>query len=310
MSGITGDLLAQIETWGWKGRIVPITRLEDLEQEIRGRYECGLLDENLYREQLSWFSFNPPVDLPGARSIIVVAAPVPQIRTTFHWRGNRLAVVVPPTYAGYSATMARVEDVIASWLDREGFRVAASQLPLKTLAAWSGLAEYGRNNICYVAGMGSFFQLVGAFTDLPCVEDPWQQPAMLRRCDSCVGCLRHCPSGAITKDRFLLHAEICLTFHNEGAAEFADWIHPSWHHCLIGCMRCQEICPENKAVLGWFEDRAEFSERETACIAGHMPFEQLPGETAAKLRGLQFNEDYRLLCRNLSMLLNRKESQS
>ncbi len=305
MAGITERLMNLIEERGWNGRVVSIRHLDDLKRQIRRRYERGLLDEELYRGQLSWFSFEPPGDLPDARSIIVVAVPVPQTRSTFHWQGRPLAVVVPPTYAGYSETTARVQAVLAPWTEREGYRVAGAQLPLKTLAAWSGLAEYGRNNICYVAGMGSFLQLVGIFSELSCSEDAWQEPRMLRRCDSCVACLRCCPSGAIAQDRFLLRAENCLTYHNEASAEFPAWIHPSWHHCLIGCMKCQNICPENKAVLTWFDDRAEFSEYETACLVERRPFEQLPSETAAKLQSLQLNEDYRILCRNLSVLLNR-----
>ena len=305
MTGITGRLMDLIQEQGWKGRIVPIRHLDDLKREICDRYASGLLDGRLYRDQLSWFSFEPPGHLPDARSIIVVALPVSQTRITFHWQSCRLAVVVPPTYAGYSATTARVQAVLASWLDREGYNAAAPQLPLKTLAAWSGLAEYGRNNICYVAGMGSFLQLVGVFADLPCAQDSWRKPTMLRRCDSCVACLRSCPGGAIGQDRFLLRAENCLTFHNETAAEFPAWIHPSWHHCLIGCMKCQNVCPENKAVLSRFDDRAEFSEYETACFVERMPFDQLPRETATKLGSLQLNEEYLILCRNLSMLVSR-----
>ncbi len=312
MTGIMKGLTNLIEGRGWQGRIVPISHLDDMKREIRHRYECGLLAEKLYREQLSRFSFEPPGDLPEARSIIVVAVPAPQTRTIFHWHDRRLAVIVPPTYADYSATTACVQAVLASWLQRNGYEVAGAQLPLKTLAAWSGLAEYGRNNICYVAGMGSFLQLAGVFSDLPCSEDGWREPGILRRCDSCLACLRCCPTGAIVQDRFLLRAENCLTYHNEAAAEFPSWIHPSWHHCLIGCMKCQKACPENRSVLTWCHDRAEFTEYETACLSECMPFDQLPRQTLAKLQGLQLNEDYRILCRNLSMLLNQapKEARS
>jgi epoxyqueuosine reductase len=297
-------LTYMIEERGWKGRIVSIDHLDDLERAIRDRYECGLLDERLYREQLSWFSFELPKDLPDVRSIIIVALPVPQTRTIFHWKGTRLAVIVPPTYVGYSTTTARVQAVLASWLERENYRVSAPRLPLKTLAVSGGLAEYGRNNICYVAGMGSFLQLVGAFSDLPCSGDLWREPRMLQQCESCVACLRCCPSGAIAQDRFLLRAEYCLTYHNEGAGEFPAWIDQSWHHCLVGCMKCQSLCPENKAVAKWFDDRVEFSEHETACLVERVPFSRLPGEAAAKLRSLEINEDYQNLCRNLSMLVN------
>lgn len=303
MTGTVGTLMNLIEGQGWKGRIVPIRHVDDLRHAIRDRYNCGLLDEKLYHGQLSFFSFSPPAELRDARSIIVVAVPVPQTRVIFHWQGGRFAAIVPPTYAGYSATTARVQGLLALPLQAEGYEAASPQLPLKTLAAWSGLAEYGRNNICYVDGMGSFLQLVGLLSDLPCPDGEWREPSVLRRCESCVACLQRCPTGAISRDRFLLRAENCLTYYNEGAAEFPAWIHSSWHHCLIGCMKCQNVCPENKAVLKWFDDGLEFSEHETALFIEGMPFGRLPGETAAKMRSLQLNEDYRILCRNLSMLV-------
>jgi epoxyqueuosine reductase len=303
MDGIAEMMMGLVAGRRWQCRIVPIHHLADLKRQIRDGYECGLLDGKLYRDQLASFSFEPPESLPDAKSIIVVAVPVPQVRIGFHWHGRRFAVVVPPTYSAYSATTAQVQSVIASWLGPAGYKTAKPALPLKTLAAWSHLAEYGRNNICYVAGMGSFLQLAGVFADLLCTTDPWGEPRMLRRCDSCVACQRCCPSGAISLDRFLLHAENCLTYHNEAADDFPSWIHPSWHHCLIGCMRCQSVCPENKAVAGCYDDRFELSEHETARLVERTPFEELPHETAAKLRSLEINEDYRILCRNLSALL-------
>jgi epoxyqueuosine reductase len=299
-------LFEMIEERGWKARIVPIGRLADLREAICGRYERGLLDAALYREQLGSFSFDPPEDLPGACSIVIVAVPTPQMRIVFHWQGERVPVIAPPTYVSYTPRTASVQAVLAAWLEQEGYGLAKPRLPLKTLAVRSGLADYGRNNICYVQGMGSFLQLVGAFLDLPCEDDLWREPKALDRCETCVACLRQCPTAAITNDRFLLRAERCLTYHNEAAGDFPGWIDPSWHHCLIGCLRCQTDCPENRAVREWFEDRAEFLEHETTLFLQRVPLDQLPVETAVKLRSLEINEDYRLLCRNLSMIIGRE----
>jgi len=303
-------LFDMIEAWGWQSRLVPISRLADLRQAICGRYEEGLIDEALYREQLAAFSFTRPADLPDARSILIVAVPTPQMRIIFQWQGKRLPVVIPPTYVSYTPRTESVQGILAAWLLQEGYRLAKPRLPLKTLAVCSGLAQYGRNNICFVPGMGSFLQLVGAFSDLPCDNDPWREPQSLERCQSCVACLRLCPTGAITAGRFLLHAEHCLTYHNEAANDFPDWIDPSWHHCLIGCMRCQAACPENKALLGWFEDRAEFSDEETTLFLQRVAFDRLPVETKAKMKSLEINEEYRLLCRNLSMIIARDSSKN
>jgi epoxyqueuosine reductase len=152
--------------------------------------------------------------------------------------------------------------------------------------------------------MGSFLQLVGAFSDLPCHQDHWGEPEMLDRCKSCTACLKHCPTGAITKDRFLLHAEICLTYINESKSDFPHWVNPAWHHCLVGCMKCQVICPENKEVIDWIQERAEFSEEETTLFIKQVRLDHLPENTISKIKSLQINEDFRILCRNLSMILN------
>lgn len=292
-----------IENRGWKGRIIPIERLAALKEAIAGRYQQGLLDEEFYRNRLGFFSFDPPGDLPGSRSILIVAVPTPQMRVYFHRQGKRVPVTIPPTYVSYRGRSESVQAVLARWLEREGFRLAKPRLPLKTLAVCSGVAEYGRNNICYVPGMGSFLQLVGAFSDVPCESDSWREPKALGRCESCVACLRHCPTGAIAHDRFVIRVERCLTYHNEAGDDFPTWIDPSWHHCLMGCMRCQTVCPENEPVLSWFEDRTEFSEEETTLLIQRVPFDRLPVETAAKLKSLEMSEDYLPLCRNLSMII-------
>jgi len=296
-------LFNMIKGHGWAGRMVPIDHLVDLQEAIRSNYTLGLIHEAFYHEQLASFCFDLPSDLPTAQSIIIVAVPTPPMRVVFHWRGKRVPIIIPPTYVSYTPRTENVQTVLEEWLQFEGYHLAKPQLPLKTLAVGSGLADYGRNNICYVPGMGSYLQLIGAFSDISCDGDSWREPKALDRCQSCTACLRLCPTGAITNNRFLLHAERCLTYHNEAAADFPSWIDPAWHHCLIGCLRCQAACPENKALLNWFEDRAEFSEPETSWFVQSVPIDLLPEKTATKIKGLQINEDYRLLCRNLSIML-------
>jgi epoxyqueuosine reductase len=297
-------LLNIIENLGWRGQIVAIHHLDELRFSILNRLEQGLIDKKLYQEQLSFFSFDPPPDLLEVRSILIVAVPTPQIRIFFHSKGKRVPVIIPPTYVSYSPRTNRTQDVLSDLLKQDGYHLAKPQLPLKTLAVNSGLAKYGRNNICYVDGMGSFLQLVGAFSDLPCDNDHWQGPRMLDRCKTCTACTRSCPTKAISTNRFLLHAENCLTFHNEASGDFPSWINTSWHHCLIGCLRCQTVCPENKEVIEWFENRAEFSELETTLFVKDVPFEQLPKETVNKIKTLEINENYHNLCRNLKLILN------
>ena len=74
--------------------------------------------------------------------------------------------MVPPHYAGYETVpdglAAAVEAAVAPF----GRRAARIEPPLKTLAAGAGLARYGRNNIAYVPGLGSYLQLAACVTDV------------------------------------------------------------------------------------------------------------------------------------------------
>jgi len=179
-------------------------------------------------------------------------------------------------------------------------------LPEKLLAVRSGLGSYGRNNICYVNGMGSFHQLVVFYTELPCEEDNWQESQLMESCEGCSACLDNCPTGAITPERFLLRAERCITFHNERREDFPTWIDPSWHKCIVGCLDCQAICPENKNILEWVEEKGEFSQEETALLLEGKMLNRLSSTLIIKLTQLDLMEYLDVLPRNLSVLLDKE----
>ncbi|MBN1810473.1 MAG: epoxyqueuosine reductase [Anaerolineae bacterium] len=298
-------LLHQLEERGCKGRVVPVRHLHNLQEEIADRHRQGVFDDEFYQERLAGFKFDLPDDLPEARSLIVVAVPQPQIRFTFTWNGEATPLVVPPTYLHWRETNKQVEDLVAEIMGAQGYRVAQGRLPEKLLAAHSGLGAYGRNNICYVDGLGSFHSPVVLVSDLPCPEDTWQEARMLERCQTCQACLRACPTGAITAERFLLHAERCLTFRNEkpGSVPFPAWLDPAWHNCLVGCMICQRVCPENKEFLGWVEEGAEFSAEETSLLLEKVPPDQLPDALMEKLTHWDLVDLLDILPRNLGVLL-------
>lgn len=301
------ELLSQLARQGYQGRIVSIAFLGALQRELEGHYRQGLLDQELYQTYLAGFRFSPPRALPGARSIIVVAIPQPQTQVTFTRNGEALRFVIPPTYPEREMEQ-RAWELLTQVLGPAGYRVAKATLPKKLLAVRSGLAAYGKNNITYVPGMGSFHGLVAAYSDLPAPEGNWQQAQMLEACRNCSACLRHCPAGAITSERFLLHAERCITFHNEKPSDvpFPAWIDPSWHNCLVGCLHCQRVCPQNREVWQWVREGAEFSQEETALLLEGIPFDQLPPAVADKLERLEMDSYADVLPRNLNALLSRQ----
>jgi epoxyqueuosine reductase len=250
---------------GLRARIVPVTRLPDLRRDIVSLLESGSLDHSLYESYLRGLEYSPPESVPNAKSIIVVGVPQPKTVISFSWKGKEVQAVVPPTYAGSKNVADMVRDVLVSAPGNSTAKFERAVVPLKTLAARCGLVRYGRNNITYLEGHGSFHRLVAFFTDIDMEIDDWQEREVLPSCDKCRMCMRACPMSAITEDRFLIHAERCLTYLNEMPAErtFPSTVSQGSHNAIIGCMICQNVCPYNRKVKDWTEDGGSFSEEET-----------------------------------------------
>ena len=86
---------------------------------------------------------------------------------------------------------------------------------------------------------------------------------------------------------------------------FPDWIDPASHNCLIGCMLCQQFCPEDKGFLEWFEGNETFSNEETSQLLRGTSSDQLAPTTQAKLERLELLDYLEILPRNLGVFFNR-----
>ncbi len=302
VSDVTKLVHSELEQNGYKGRVVSIQHINDLKKEIGAHYNEGVIDKALYHEYLADFKFEIPAAFPTDSSLIITSAPQPQYRVNFTFKGRLFQFIIPPQYS--HKTDESVEDVLSGVLKPNGFNLRPASLPEKLLAVHSGLAKYGKNNISYIEGLGSFYRLRTFYSDLPAIDDSWQELQLMEQCNKCRACVNKCPTGAIVQHRFLIQAEKCLTFHNERQAEFPDWIEPSWHNCLIGCMDCQSVCPANKKLLSWFEEKESFTEEETELILKGTSRHQLPRATIDKLQRLYLSDSIiDRMPRNLSVLI-------
>jgi epoxyqueuosine reductase len=301
------QLFQPLRERGYQIRVVSAEHIPLLQTEIEQRLQHKEFNQDFFQTRLSWFDFQPPKKMRQARSVIVVALPRPQTQAAFTWNGRRRILSVPPTYTDYDKITRQVSDDISMIVKKGGYRVSKTKLPLKLLAARSGLTQYGRNNICYVPTMGSYLQLVAVYSDMPCQEDSWQEPTMMAACESCELCRKACPTQAIPSDRFLLRAERCIVFHNEkpGNIPFPAWMKTSWHNCAVGCLHCQRVCPLNKEFVRLVGGREEFSEEETALFLDGSQPKELPEATLAKLKRLSLDEYLEMLPRNLSVFFKR-----
>jgi epoxyqueuosine reductase len=300
-NSILAEVFSKMESIGFKARAVSIEHLAELKDEIERVHSQGLLADGVYRDYHYAFDFEVPEALSQARSLIVVATPVPAVEVTFTSDGRPFKATIPPTYN--HDTDQQACDCIVEALKPEGYQLVNAAVPKKLLATRSGLARYGKNNITYIEGMGSYHRLTAFFTDAPVSEDHWQKPQMLDQCNSCTACVKKCPSGAVSSDRFLLRAEKCITYHNESERPFPEWIDPSWHNCLIGCMICQDVCPENPPSVRRTVHVATFSGEETGHILENAPRESLSPNMLQKLELIGSAESYELVSRNLKALL-------
>jgi len=304
---LSRELFSRFEAEGLRGRAITIQHLPDLQEDIEDLHKQGFLDENFYQERLTGFGYTLPESMAEAKSIIVVAVPQPQTRVTFSWKGEIIPLVIPPTYLHSKEVIQRLETLLKEILALYGYQATYAVLPLKLLAARSGLSRYGKNNISYVDGIGSFYRIAAFYSDFPCQQDSWQNVQLMERCQQCSACMQECPTGAIVDGRFLLYAERCLTFLNEkpGDMAFPSWVDYAWHNCLVGCLFCQKICPQNKKYLNWIEAGAEFSEEETLLMLQRVPLDQLSSNTVTKLRQDNLIDYFDVIPRNLEAILIR-----
>ena len=262
------EFIGYLERHGLYGSVVSIEHLAELGAEIDGLHDKGLLHDEIYNYTGAKKPFHKPRlprNMPGAKSIIVVATPQPILRTTFHLKGRTYQLETPPTYYDVSQVVSRARETLKDAFRPCKYRFVRAVLPQKLLAVRSGLALYGRNNITYIPKHGSYYRPTVFYTDYDSPVDYWREKQALPLCTKCRACINACPTGAIQKDRFLINADICLTYMNEkpSKSKFPKSVKASAHNALIGCMRCQKACPYDKDVRSWYEDRGEFSEEET-----------------------------------------------
>lgn len=289
---------------GWRTRVVAVERLE----EARGRVAAALAAAGLPAATADHVAaevaFTLPPSVARPRSVVVGAVARPLTQASLMWHGTRHIVPVPPHYAGYYTVPKGLVAALRPVLRAAGHEVEGFAPPLKTLAAGSGLARYGRNAITYVPGLGSYLLLAACVSDAePPADAAWGEARPLERCEGCAACAAACPGGAIRADGFSLRTHRCLTLANEDRAPFPDWVRPEWHHCAVGCLRCQLACPENASVTLTVEPPEPFDESETAAILAAADSSRLPAATRAKLARCGLDYSPELIARNLAALI-------
>ncbi|MBV7272843.1 epoxyqueuosine reductase [Clostridium sp. PL3] len=313
MKSYVSDFIKKIEGYGFKAQVISFTNIEAIQSELENTKQTYEDVDTYIGKYLDKFYYENSKNLLEAKSIIVIAVPQPIARIHFTLDSKKHSVIMPPMYLLNASSefeekhkkIAEVTAILEKVLSYENFKVIKLNIPCKLTAVKSGLGVYGRNNICYINGESSFYWLGAYISDMPCENDAWQEHSVtMDTCKNCDLCLKNCPTGAIAKDRFIIHSNKCITLQNESKEDFSKDLDSKWHNCLIGCLRCQIICPVNKKHIRNVEDITEFDEWETRKILDETPLEELSEITYKKLELISFIEDYDLLARNLKVLMS------
>jgi epoxyqueuosine reductase len=304
-------VLREVKVAGWRAAIMPFSSRAEATRGIALRHARGELDEAFYAERVAYLAGEFDSEIPNPRSLFAVAVPDRPVRVRFTFEEKTLEAIVPPTYIHGERSDRAVEERIRKVLAPAGFTVARAQGPKKAMLTLSELGQYGRNNLAYVAGLGSYHRPVVLVSDVPYEEVPRrEEPMALPRCSTCTACLAACPTHAIGEDRFLVHAERCLTFWNEKPPDvsFPSWVRPEWHNALVGCLRCQEVCPENRPFIGSIVEGPCFDEEATRAFLAGASKKDLPVEVQEMLEDWDLADFLDVLPRNLGALATKATS--
>ncbi|MGE5583999.1 MAG: 4Fe-4S double cluster binding domain-containing protein [Bacillota bacterium] len=282
--------------------------VDEVRLGFQRRREAGELSEYLYQRSLRAFTYLNGGGLPHAKTVVVISMPRPAHKVAFKTARGVFEAVVPPTYRWHEETRESVRrDLEAGPLEGKS-RIISLSAPLKVLAARLGLVTYGRNNITYAPEFGSYHQLIAFLMDAelePSADPKADATQVSTECKHCTACLKACATGAIRPDRFMIDPERCVTLHSEDLEPWPSWLPASAHNCIIGCMICQEVCPQNSGLLRIEPPVASFDEDETATILANTVDRSGPIWDAikAKFRSAGLIDFDEVVSRNLRALL-------
>ncbi len=232
--------------------VVGIARAEplpDTRRVFEDRIAAGMF------EGLPWFTreraaraADPARSLPGAASIITVAAP--------YWR----SLAVTPAELGpaprgrvaryawgrdYHRVLEKKLRALCRWLEERvpGSRsrpyVDYGPLAERAYAARAGIGWVGKNTNLLTPGLGSWTLLAEVITTVPLEPD---RP-LRKSCGRCTRCLTACPTGALAGP-YVLDNRLCISFQTiEQRGPIPRALRPLMGDWLFGCDVCQDVCP-------------------------------------------------------------------
>lgn len=172
-------------------------------------------------------------------------------RESYPWANALLICVYPYTpyddeslvasyYPASNRAYHAMKRLLAA-LNENGIRAERAETPYREQLASRGIGSRMDNQLLFLEPYGTYFNLQGAVLALPepVAYEPEREPKEI--CDHCGLCKAVC-FGAI-KGNYAFDWTRCVHTYLEGDTIPADAM--EWLPSLLGCMRCQTVCPKN-----------------------------------------------------------------
>lgn len=182
--------------------------------------------------------FDPREDYPQAKSIAALLWPYEGGGET-----REREVFVDHYYEASNAAYHAAIALEKRMLDRGHFAKANVSYPAKETAVRCGLGVIGKNSLLIHPQYGSRVIIILMLTDLVCEERAQERNG----CVNCGCCVAACPVGAIDAHGEM-HPEKCLRNYMMEGVVVPETLRTKMKNTLIGCDRCQRVCPMQKSA--------------------------------------------------------------
>lgn len=190
-------------------------------------------NDGLFHPNTAPLADDPESRYPWANAVLICVYPY-----TPYDDETLVASYYPASNRAYHA-MQR----LLSMLQEAGIRAERAETPYREQLASCGIGSRMDNQLLYLAPYGTYINLQGAMLALPepVKYTPRREPEEV--CDHCGLCKAVC-FGAILGD-YAFDWTRCEHTYLEGDPMPLDAM--EWLPELLGCMRCQTVCPKNPA---------------------------------------------------------------
>ncbi len=187
---------------------------------------------------------------------------------------------------------------VAQFIRSRGCEVMPAQrhIPVKAAVVRSGAGRYGKNNLTYVDGLGSWVRWSPLLTDAelePTGRADLKTPHPA--CEGCSRCIEACPTGALTEP-YRIDPRRCRDSILGSEAKIPEEMRGKMGSWIYGCDVCQEVCPINKGLRPKDRRPSTYSSRTPRLPDGLDPHPML-------ISLLDLDDRHRVLKRNAIIAL-------